>query len=198
MKISFPQMLCRRAFTLVELMFAVVIGLGVAGSIVFLMFQSAQEQSRGLAATAVEEHAYILQAKISAVLRGASGNQGITPDYGTAVYAGVTLLGYQSIIVFAPTNGAYVSGRMAFTPDSGQIVYIPNLATGTPQLWLTNSANLRLTNLLFSTSLNLDGSPNSSLINVQFEMDDNGVSRQSATNNLASVFRTFSIQMRND
>ena len=189
----------RRAFTLIELMFALTIGLVVAGSAVLLMFQSAQEQRRGLAAASVEENAYLLQSRISGVLRTSSSSLGLQPDYGTTVYdsTGTNVLGYGSVLVFTPTNGTYVTGRINYTPASGTVIYIPNV-TGTAQtLWMTNSQTCRLTNLLFSLSANLDGSPNSSLVNVNFLMDDNGFNRFS-TNNPANIFRSFSIQMRND
>jgi hypothetical protein len=65
-------------------------------------------------------------------------------------------------------------------------------------LWMTNSAAAVLTELYFSTSFNLDGSQNNSLLNVVFQMNDNGFSRQNPTNNPASLFRNFSVQMRND
>ena len=198
MKIS-PPTYHRRAFTLIELMFATTVGLVVAGSVVMLMFLSAQEQRRGLAAASVEENTYILQSKISTCLRSASGNQGITPDYSTPVLAPNGLvLGYETVLVFTPTNGGYVSGRIKYTAATGTVIYTPNLSAAAQELWMTNSATSRLTNFLFSTSLNLDGSPNSSLVNVSFLMDDNGYTRQNTNNNLASVIRSFCIQMRND
>jgi hypothetical protein len=63
---------------------------------------------------------------------------------------------------------------------------------------MTNSATLLLTNLVFSTSLNQVGAQNNSLVNVQFEMNDNKYSNQTPTNNIARVLRNFSVQMRND
>jgi prepilin-type N-terminal cleavage/methylation domain-containing protein len=189
----------RHAFTLVELMFAISIGLVVAGSAVMLIYQSAREQRRGLAAASVEAKSHLLQSKISACLRSASGNQGITPDYSTKVLdSGGNILGYQTIIVFAPTNGGYVSGRIRYTAEAGSVVYTPNVATAAEELWMTNSASCRLTNFLFNTSFNLDGSINSSLVNVSYLMDDNNYSTANQTNNPASILRSFSIQMRND
>lgn len=189
----------RRAFTLIELMFAVGIGLVVAGSAVMLIFQSAKEQRRGLAAVAVEVNSHLLQAKISACLRSASGNQGVTPDYSTRVLdGGGNLLGYETVFIFTPTNGGYASGRIKYTAAAGTVIYTPNLSVTAQEMWMTNTPTSRLTNLLFNTSFNLDGSINSSLVNVSFLMDDNNFSSQNRTNNTASVFRNFCIQMRND
>jgi hypothetical protein len=63
---------------------------------------------------------------------------------------------------------------------------------------MTNSPTVALTKLYFSTSFNLDGSQNNSLVNVVFQMNDNGFSQQSPINNPASIMRNFSVQMRND
>lgn len=194
----FSNVFSNRAFTLIELMFATSVGLVVAGSVVMLMFQSAQEQKRGMAAAGVEVKAHLLEAKISACLRSASGNQGITPDYSTTVVDAFGLPAYESIIFFTPTNGGYVQGRIKYNAASGQVIYIPNIATAAQEIWMTNSTSCRLTNFLFRTSNNLDSSPNSSLVSISFLVDDNGYAPQNRTNNPASVFRDFFIQMRND
>jgi type II secretory pathway pseudopilin PulG len=188
----------RRAFTLIELLFATSVGLVVAGSVVLLLFQSAREQKRGLVNATVEENAYILQSKITAALRSASADRGLDPDYTSSVVdAGGTTLGYQSVKLTNPTNGA--TARISYTPATGRVIYTPNVAAPTTQeLWMTNGASCRLTNLLFNTTFKLDGTVNSSLVGVSFLMDDNGYSQQNRTNNPASVLRNFCIQMRND
>ncbi len=190
----------RRAFTLIELMFAVSIGLVVAGAAVMLIYQSAKEQRRGLAAASVEAKSHLLQAKISSCLRSASANQGVTLNYSTAVIDAGTgnTNGYESIFIFTPTNGGYALGSISYTAASGTVVYTPNMAATTQELWMTNSATTRLTNFLFNTTFNLDGSINASLVNVSFLMDDNNYSTPNPVNNPANVARSFSIQMRND
>lgn len=199
MKIS-PPTFFRRAFTLIELMFAVSIGLVVVGAAVMLIYQSAKEQQRGLAAVSVEITSHLLESKISACLRSASGNQGATLDRSTVVIDAVTgnTNGYESIFVFTPTNGAYTLGSIRYTAASGSVVYKRDVTAAAQELWMTNSATSRLTNFLFNTSFNLDSSFNSSLVNISFLMDDNGFSTRSPSNNPANVFRNFSIQMRND
>ncbi|MGA2175641.1 MAG: hypothetical protein ABSH38_11735 [Verrucomicrobiota bacterium] len=190
----------QRAFTLAELMVAAGVGMGLAGTAVLLLLQSATEQRRGFADTTVEEEAHTLQANITACLRSMSATQGLTPNYSSGLYDGNGhLLGYQSVFIFNPTNGAYITGNISYNSSSGQVIYTPNvLAPSTQMLWMTNSASAVLTELYFSTSFNLDGSQNNSLVNVVFQMNDNGFSQENPTNNPASIFRNFSVQMRND
>ena len=190
----------RQAFTLVELAVASTISIVIGGTVVLLVFQSATEQRKGYADTAVEQEAYTLEANITSCLRSMSANQGATPNYATQVSdSSGNPLGYQSIVIFYPTNGGYITGSINYIPATGQVIYTPNVLTPTTQIvWMTNSTTTLLTNLLFSTSFNPDGSQNSSLVNVQFQMNDNGYSKQNPTNNPASLYRSFAVQMRND
>ena len=190
----------QRAFTLAELMVATAVGLGLSGTVVLLLVQTATEQRSGFAATTVEEKAYLLQANITSCLRSMSANQGLTPNYSSGVFAaGGILLGYESVFMFYPTNGAYNTASITYNPSVGQVIYTPNILSPTTQvLWMTNSSTAMLTEFYFTTSLNLDGSQNNSLVNVVFQMNDHGFSQQSPTNNPASIFRNFSVLMRND
>ena len=204
MKVAPPNLvapLFRRAFTLVELMIAATIGLGLAGTIVLLLLKTATEQRSGFAAITVEDAAYSLQANITTCLRSMSANQGISPQYSSGVYDSAhNLLGYKAVVVFAPqTNASYMTASISFDPATGAVVYIPNTAVPSAAiLWMTNSAAVALTNLCFSTSIRPDGSRDSSLVNVFFQMDDHGFTQHNPVNNQASLFRNFSVQMRND
>jgi hypothetical protein len=55
-----------------------------------------------------------------------------------------------------------------------------------------------VSNLWFNTSVNLDGSDNASLVNIGLEMNDNGYAEQNSTNNCATIYRSFSVQLRGD
>jgi hypothetical protein len=190
----------RAGYTLIELMFAITAALTVTGAIVLLMVQAGIEQCKGLASATVEQKAYTLESQIINTLRMMSANQGFTPDYGTAVTdSGGNTLGYKSIVLFAPTNGNYLTGRIQYDPTSGAVTYIPNVTSpATQSVWATNAVNSRLTKMYFSQSFNLDGSLNSSLVRVTFAMDDNGISMQATNINPASVQRSFAVQLRND
>src|SRR5580658_6834930 len=197
---SIPTGRSRRAFTLVELLVAATVGLGLAGTVVLLMLQSATEQRNGFADTTVEEQAYVLQANITSCLRSMSANQGMTPNYSSALYnTNGNLLGYQSIFVFSPSNGAYITANVTFNPATGQVIFTPDITNPSVQTqWMTNNTSAVVTQLCFSTSFDLDGSVNASLVNVLLQMNDNGFSQQNPANNPASIYRNFSVQMRND
>jgi len=188
----------QRAFTLAELMVATGVGLGLSGIVILLLVQTATEQRSGFADSTVEEKAYLLEANITACLRSMSANQGLTPNYASGLSNGV-LLGYQSAFMFYPTNGAYNTASISYSPSSGQVIYTPNILNSSTQMvWMSNSSTAILTEFYFTTSFNLDGSQNNSLVNVVFQMNDNGFSQHNPTNNPASIFRNFSVQMRND
>jgi len=190
----------RRAFTLLELMVAIAVGMVLAGTAMVLLLNSATEQRNGMADTTVEEKAYTLRANITTCLRCMSANQGLTPVYSSGVSnANGNLLGYQSVFLFYPTNGGYITESISYNSSSGQVIYTPNVSAPSTQLvWMSNSATAALTQFCFSTSFNLDGSQNNSLVNVLFQMNDNGYSQRNPANNPADIYRNFSVQMRND
>ena len=191
----------RSGFTLPELMIASVVGLAIGASVVIVLIQGAREQQRGLADTTVEEKAYLLQSSIASCLRTMSANQGVSPDYSTGLYdANGHLLGYQTIYFFyGNANGNYTTEKISVDLNSGRVTYTPDVSRPSSNIvWMTNGATVALRQLCFNTSLNPDGSFNSSLVNVQFLMDDNGASHQSQNNNPASIYRSFSVRLRGD
>jgi hypothetical protein len=129
-----------------------------------------------------------------------SANQGMSPVYSSAVYDyNGNCLGYQSVSVFFPSNGAYITANINYNSTTGLVTYTPNvLAPSTQVIWMSNSPSAVLTELCFNTSQNMDSSQNSSLVKILFQMNDNGFSQQGTSNNLASIYRNFAVQMRND
>jgi len=189
----------QRAFTLVELLCALVVGLGLSGTVVLLLVQAATEQKHGYADTTVEEQAYILEANLTSTLRSMSASYGMSPVWSTAAYSGSTLLGYQTISIWYPSDGSYTMGSIAFNATNGQVVYIPNVTIPSTQvIWMSNTATASLSQLYFNSYYNMDSSANNSLVYVSFHMNDNGFSQQGTVNNPTSIFRNFSVQMRND
>jgi hypothetical protein len=182
-------------------MVASAIALGISGSMIFLLLQGAAEQRRGLASATVEQSANFLQSSIVNCLRGMSANQGLSPNYTSALLdANGHLLGYQTVFVFyANADGSYTTQQISVDARSGRVTYTPDVSKpASTVLWMTNGVNVALRQLCFSTSFNPDGSLNSSLVNVQFNMDDNGATQQGSNNNSTSLFRTFSVRMRSD
>jgi prepilin-type N-terminal cleavage/methylation domain-containing protein len=197
---SIASRISRRAYTLVELLVATAVGSVLAGTVLLLLCQTSTEQRNGFADMTVEERAYTLQANITTCLRSMSANEGLTPDYSSGLYDGSgNLLGYQSAFIFYPSNGTYITGNVNYNSATGKVIYTTNISIPASQmLWMSNSSTAVLTEFCLSTSFNLDGSQNGSLVNVFFKMNDNGFSQQGATNNPTSIYRNFSVQMRND
>jgi hypothetical protein len=129
-----------------------------------------------------------------------SANMGVTTVGSSEVFDGSgNKLGYQSIFVFTPFNGGYLMASIAYNSATGQVIYTPDVTSPSVQtVWMNNSSTAVLSQFYFNTTLNLDGSLNGSLVNVTFQMNDNGFSQQNPTNNPASIYRNFSVQMRND
>lgn len=189
-----------RAYTLAELLVAMGVGAVLAGAVLLLLCQTATEQRYGLSDMTVEEKAYQLQANLTECLRSMSATMGMTPVWNSVVTTtNGTQLGYQSIDVFYPSNGTYITGNIKYNSGTGQVVFTSNvLAAGTSTVWMSSNSTAALTSFYFNTSYNPDGSQNNSLVNVSFQMSDNGFSQQNPVNNPASLFRNFSVQMRND
>ncbi len=193
---------CRRAFTLVELMVAMTVGLILGGTVVYLLVQAAKEQQRGYSDATVEEKAYTLQANIANCLRGMSCAYGVTGSpTNQIVNTNTGYVTWTKIYAFQPnTNGsAFTTCSISGDPASGAVVYTPNIASPlNTVVWLTNSANVKLVRFWFETTQNFDLSNDNTLVNVVFELNDNGFSNQNATNNIADIYRRFSVQMRCD
>src|SRR5450432_1380274 len=99
--ISFKQPKRRQAFTLVEVMIAMGVGMVLAGSIMILLVQASLEQRKGLSDTTVEENAYKLQTRLINCLRGASSTQGMTISSTTSTTnSSGQILGYRTVYVF--------------------------------------------------------------------------------------------------
>ena len=191
----------RYGFTLVELMIAMSVGLVLTGSVVYLLWQSAREEQRGYSDMTVEEKAYVLEANLTSFLRGSSSGYGMTASPTNQFYTGTNFSGYTTIYLWQPnTNGsAFTEGKISADLTNGVVIFTPNISVpAATTVWFTNSANAVLRKLYFFPSLNFDGSANNSLVNVVFQMDDNGFSQQNSTNNVANIFRSFSVQMRCD
>jgi prepilin-type N-terminal cleavage/methylation domain-containing protein len=188
-----------RAFTLVELMIAMSIGILLAGTVSYLLVQASMEEQRGYSDTTIEESAYKLQANIVNCLRCMSSGYGFTPLSTSQV--GTNTQWFSSIYVFQPnTNGSsYTTAEISANTINGSVTYTPNITAPLTQVvWFTNSPSVVLRKLYFFKSNNLDGSANTALVNVGIQMDDNGYSLQNATNNIANIYRFFSVQMRCD
>ncbi len=188
-------------FTLVELMVASGVGLLVVGAASLMLLQSAREDRRVLADATVQQAANVLESKLMALLRLMSATQ--SAAFAQPVFdSGGNLLGFQCLVVSRGAPPDYTPEEIVFQPATGRVVHYANCAsTNNPDLlWATNSS-LALRRMDFLPSLKPDGTSDTSLINVTIDLDDNGYSQRqlyNASTNAATIWRTFSVKMRNN
>ena len=180
---------------------ASTIGLGIGAAMIFLLLQGAVEQRLSLSGVTVEQAAHQLESSIIGCLRGMSANQGLSPDLSSPVQdSNGNVLGYRNVFFFsAQPDGSYIRQQISASAAMDQVKYTPDVRVPTNcTVWFKNTSSVALRQLSFNTSFNPDGSLNSSLVNVEFLMDDNGASQQPANRNNTSVYRTFSVRLRSD
>jgi len=189
--------LLRRGFTLVELMVAIAIGMVVLGSTMILLLESAKEQKRGLADATVEQAAADLESRLIGYLRVMSAREGIIFSV-PAKDTGGNVIGYSSIIGAQGPAPDYPRQQITFDANTGKVLFYANRTlTNAATMIIKNQRNLAVRQACFSPSLKLDGTTDNSLINVLLRLDDNGASGRTLSPNPASVWRTFSVRMRN-
>jgi hypothetical protein len=113
---------------------------------------------------------------------------------------GPNLLGYNSIYLFKPnSNGtSFATSQITVNTNNGSVIYTPDISVPANKvLWMTNRTGLVLRQLCFKVGQNMDSSQNNALVTATLLMDDNGMSGQT-TNNIASILRSFMVQMRCD
>ena len=188
-------------FTLPETLVATAIGVIITGFVSMLLLDSSMEARLGLGMATVEGQAYILQGTLTKNLHSMSANEGINPDNSAPYYAANgSLIGYTAIYAFLNnTNGTTTTEHIIYDPVHGTVTCVTNTAMPANVVtWFTNSSTCSISNLWFSASQNPDGSENASLVNVVLEMNDNGYAEQNPTNNCASIYRSFAVQLRGD
>ena len=176
----------RQAFTLIEVLVASSIATFIMGATLLLLLESAQENRRGYADATVEEAAAGLEGQLLARLRVTSANEGI-------------IFASPSSIIFARGPAPdFPREQISFDATAGTVYYYSNrLVLSNGVSLYQNRTNIALRQLTFSPSIKPDGTTNAALINVLLKLDDNGSSGRSPTNNPASIWRTFAVDMRN-
>ena len=169
-----------------EVLVASSIAILLVAVTLMLLLQSAREGRRGFADATVEEAVAGLQSQLLAHLRVTSATEGV-------IFAG------PSSIIFARGPAPdYPREQITFNSGTGQVLYYVNRTMlANPLVLHQNRTNVTLRQLGFSPSIKPDGTTNCALINVIINMDDNGSAGRRGSGNPASVWRTFSIEMRN-
>lgn len=187
----------RRAFTMVEFLIASGVGTLLAGAAMMLMLETTKESLRALADYTVEQQASDLEHKIVRYLRGMSANEGViffTPS------ASAGYPGYCRIIVARGPAPDFPREELWFDPDTKRVSYRTNRSqTASEQVVMRSRTNVVvLRNLCFFPSVKSDGALDNSLVNVVFDLDEDGASRRQASTTPARIQRTFAVKMRNN
>ncbi|MCS7089262.1 MAG: hypothetical protein RMN51_05880 [Verrucomicrobiota bacterium] len=186
------------AYTLVELMVAISIGILLAGGGVFLLVEAVRENLRSVADARVEQEAAELQARLLRLLREMSSFEGavyVLPVSGT----GTIGTAYNGLIVARGPAPDFPRAELRFDATSRRVWFRENRLNATTETVLFESRPGRvvLRQLTFAPTVKADNTTDNSLVRVYFEMDDDGFGRRRATANTSRVFRTFSVKMRN-
>ena len=169
----------------------------IAGPMVLLL-ESAREQRRGLADATVEQTAGKLQSQLVGYLRAMSANESVIFSVPTTNSEGA-IIGFTSIILAAGAAPEFPRQQITFDAGTGKVLYYPNRSLpNTAIVLVKNQPSVVVRQVCFSPSLKTDGTPDNSLINVLIKLDDNGSSGRTVTPNPASIWRTFSVRMRNN
>jgi len=165
---------------------------------VILLLESAREERRGFADATVEQAAAKLQTQIIACLRVMSASEGVI-FYAPATDSAGATNGFTSIILAEGPAPDYPREQITFDAPTGKVLYYPNRsATNTAITMIGNGSGVVIRQVCFSPSLKSDGSPDNALINVLIKLDDNGASGRTVMPNPASIWRSFSVRMRNN
>ena len=200
MRLDTGKQIARRSgFTLPELLIASSVSLLISGFVLSLLWLAVKEDRLGLGCATVEEQAYVLQGNLTKTLRIMSANQGMSPDYSMPYTASSgNVVGYHGAYLFKyMTNGSYATEHIVFNSTNGTVTFTDTSgSSAATTVWGTNTSTCIVSNVWFNSSLNPDGSVNSSLVNVALVLNDNGFAGENPTNNCASIYRSFSVQLR--
>ena len=183
----------RGGFTMIELMFAAVIGLGVMAAMMQLVLMVARDQRLGLVEQSVFTRADQVQDSITQLVTYSSANAGVflaTPD-GAFFHR----------LVFRTAVGA-ANRELVFDPDDQTLTYDPNIAISNDHRVVARSEGLaRLVSVRFRAATKIGGIPDSSVILVELEVSDEGLGRRSWRGDAdeadwVTSTRSFSINLR--
>lgn len=183
----------RLGMTLAEVVVASAIGMMIAGSMGAVMMQVAREHRRGLIEYGVLKEADRLQDQLTQILRGMSVNQGVI--YAGEIAEGVPL--YHRVLVSTDSG---VRQELTFDADLREIVHDSDVNQGEGLLTLIESSEMiQVEECYFYSPCYPGGIPDSSAINVYFEISDNYSAgyRQEGQPAKVRFVRTFTVKLKN-
>jgi len=183
--------------TLVEILIAASIAVMVLTAFMLLVVETAKEQRWGLVETQLHAQSGLLQDKVTRWLREMSATE--SAIFGDPLATGSPF--YRRLIVAQGQAPAFPRQELVYNVGSKSLTLDPNRSlTGDETALYSGAASIKLRNMYFYPSMKQGGLPDSSSINVWFELDDDGTSgriKPDGTPRMVSVVRSFTVTMRN-
>jgi len=187
--------------TLIEMIVSSAVGVLVIGTLLTLVVQVAKEQRRGLVDVTLQQQAGILEDKITRLVRSMSASETIL--LADPIAAGSPF--YRRVVMARGQTPTYPREEIIYDAATGKVTHDPDRSVSGNELVLFapsgKASMMVLRNMYFYSSFKLDGSPDSSVLNVFVEFDDNTFAgRKDASGSLKKtrILRTFSVKMRNN
>lgn len=185
----------RRGFTLVELVITTGISVLIGGAIMLMLVEAAKENYRCVADEAVERASSELENRLLQRLRSMSGSGGAI--FSSPVDASATT--FRRVLVSKGPAPDYPREELRFDGGNSLVIHTPDVTKpGSSIILFTNKPGIyRIRDLRFFPALKPDGSPDGSLINVSFTIDNDGSTKRISFGSSVTLERTFSARVRN-
>lgn len=184
------------AYTVMELIFAGSITTLALGSLSLLMVQTAVEHRVGLAHSALEQEANQVADRLTVLLRCMSASEGTL--FGNPVPSNTNY--YRRLIVAQGESTSHPREELLFLPDRNVLVHRADVTRTNVSVLAQPSTMCVLRDLRFYPSFKNDGSLDSTALNVELRVDDDGYGGRrgpSGTRRPYTVSRFFTVKMRN-
>lgn len=187
----------RSGATLVEVLIASTISVGVLGTLMSVFGLAAQEQRRQFVDSILQQEAANLQDQLTRLVRSMRQSESVA--FGNPVIeSGATV--YHTVVMARGPAPTYPRESLTYTTNYA-LIYDPNRnTTGGEQTLFTNKTGAVLRKLYFFPSLKPGGIPDSTVLNIWLEMDDDGLARRRGPGGGMTnwtVSRSFTVTMRN-
>ncbi len=187
-------------FTLMELLIASSLALFVVAGIFGVFLGMGREQRLGFADATLEQRIGNLQDQLTVNLRSMSASEGaIFTDAVTG--SDHQVVGFRQLVVARGKVPDFPREEIRFNPQAGTVIHDPDRSVSGNEVTLFHPApGTVLRNLLFTPSIDSDGSPDHSLINIWMELDDDSWAGRRAASGATTntvIQRFFTVKMRN-
>ena len=187
----------KRAYTLVEIVVSMGIGVLVLGFFGVTILTTAYEQRQALVQASLETEVCLVSDKLAGLLRSMSSTESVVF---TDVVPGKTGC-YRTIIVAQGEIASYPREVISFNASTNTVTHDPNRnSAGDVRVLSLPTSTTVLRELYFYPSCASDGRSDSTTLNVFLQLDDNGSGGRrntDGTQKRITVTRSFAIKMRN-